>query len=1098
MRNAMIAASVILIGIAANLGLLSSGGEPQASPLTGGTTAAPKSTAKDKSPSDAAENNAPIMKLYEVDDPNNTYYQQGVESNICKASISKHSNGPDYCTEEEKNINERFWGELRNKNVEFVIATVPDPVETRLTVLFDRSIETILQTAAEECYTFDRFWVPWRKGPVTESDDPVKRLAAAQLEAARRSLPGILIFRQTDPSCRMGRSLAPQTEILNYTEPSLLAVFLVGETPNAGIHQDQFFRAVYYTAALGLRNKLRGILGPMFSGSFASMQRARSDAAIQLGDPDLKELKIYSGSATGKSVDGLEVLPMLSEDASYLEMVRKNLVGPVLVLNEESTTYGRNISAVTSELHDSYPRDISALRNAQQEMTRGSSPTLQNAQSQISFSLRDTESGFDSVPRFATTQTPVTQEAVMLHIAESIRRQGVKTVVVTSTNVLDSLFLTRFLRQADPDVRVVTFDSDLLFVHGTDSADYAGSLAVVNHPLNPEILRQDDDLRFPNHGLARFNSNISAGIHAALRSLLRGETLNKPDRWLTIIGRGVYWPVRVEIADPDKKFNFEASSPTRAGSVFYGLAGFLGLASAGLYFFAVTRGKKLIWCAELRPRKRGYHLIAGVAGIFALCAIGYPPAYLWLHGQKGWGGPALWIALAVTACFASTIHAFGGKAKRFWPLGIVIVAILFWKYAHPLALSSADPTEYFRAIRSADPTNGVSPNVPVIFFLFAIAWWAWCNKRRLMLAEDRDPGVEPIDEMPEGLFRSLSSILGQRVLGGHWAWGAGAAGLAITILLHSKLNTLESSVYNAAIVLLTGIVVGLVALSAFGLVEIWLLLRRLLRAFDSHPLRAAYKMLPPVGSWSPIWPEGRRITYVGLSRMVDTLDLLHVESPNYCPKLEPDTNRLRNHVRSITESILIGTVPDMGEVQKMRFTANFIVKKLCVVLNNSSWKKGALESMDKLRDRDKGAVKLDPDATAALLAAEAVAIRYVSLIRYAMLQIKNQMSVLSVGFVLSVIAINSYPFQGAGYLRWCITVGALLLGLIVIDIFIEMEKDATLNRLTDQDQGKVGRDFYLKVISAGVIPLLAAVGSHFPSAGRLLFSWLQPALSALR
>jgi hypothetical protein len=35
------------------------------------------------------------------------------------------------------------------------------------------------------------------------------------------------------------------------------------------------------------------------------------------------------------------------------------------------------------------------------------------------------------------------------------------------------------------------------------------------------------------------------------------------------------------------------------------------------------------------------------------------------------------------------------------------------------------------------------------------------------------------------------------------------------------------------------------------------------------------------------------------------------------------------------------------------------------------------------------------------------------------------------------------------------------------------------------------------VASYGALPLLALLASQFPSVGRLLFSWLEPALSAL-
>jgi hypothetical protein len=165
MRNAILVMGIVLIGVSANLGLLPMDAEPQGiAAASGSSTLAQLEKHGKKAPGndgDAEVNDNPIMTLYEVDDPNNVYYKDGVAADLCKNSKADGTSTfePKYCLTPEGRKPE-YWGKLRNENVDIVIAAVPDPVETRLTVLFDRSMEAILSAASENCYAFDRSWVP--------------------------------------------------------------------------------------------------------------------------------------------------------------------------------------------------------------------------------------------------------------------------------------------------------------------------------------------------------------------------------------------------------------------------------------------------------------------------------------------------------------------------------------------------------------------------------------------------------------------------------------------------------------------------------------------------------------------------------------------------------------------------------------------------------------------------------------------------------------------------------------------------------------------------------------------------------------------------
>src|ERR1700685_1363781 len=130
--------------------------------------------------------------------------------------------------------------------VKFLIALAPDPVHTELSLFFDRGIETIQQAAQEEGYDFDRATMPWDSSTHAESNDFQKRADEDATGAARESLPGLMIFRpalerlapQTDDPAD-----APQKKTDDSADAPLF-VFVVGETPTAGIHKNQFANAL--------------------------------------------------------------------------------------------------------------------------------------------------------------------------------------------------------------------------------------------------------------------------------------------------------------------------------------------------------------------------------------------------------------------------------------------------------------------------------------------------------------------------------------------------------------------------------------------------------------------------------------------------------------------------------------------------------------------------------------------------------------------------------------------------------------------------------------------------------------------------------------
>ena len=147
-----------------------------------------------------------------------------------------------------------------------VIAMVPDPLDSHAAYRFDETLEA-LQTGAQEAgYLFDRFALTWPK-PGSNPPSDKKDSKAGDF----RTIPSVLLFRSRSEPDRV------------------LVMFLVGETPTAGIHKMAMVSALQVSRALLAgqpiseeRSRLR-VIGPNFSGSVVSLRHADFCTYCQAG-----------------------------------------------------------------------------------------------------------------------------------------------------------------------------------------------------------------------------------------------------------------------------------------------------------------------------------------------------------------------------------------------------------------------------------------------------------------------------------------------------------------------------------------------------------------------------------------------------------------------------------------------------------------------------------------------------------------------------------------------------------------------------------------------------------------------------------------------
>ena len=481
-------------------------------------------------------------------------------------------------------------------NVSTLIATVPNPELTHLSLTFDRYIESITWALddgnlAQESYSFDSYWFPWHADPKAGTDQ--EQGTAAEKDRARRSdMPGILLFRR--------RQQSPDPAHL-HPEKDLLMVFLVGETPTDGINRAAFNQAWDYATNLEntplpiCRNVRKdskscvAILGPSFTGSLPSLKLLLDSRLANSPGP---ETFVISGAVTGED-PSTSTLPKDTHFCTTIETDRNrwkvftqvfedlskgsfwDANGDVsrhfALLGEDQTEYGNMVVDDTNLLTLRFPRGIARIRNSFEQLPGLAAPPRNAAYPDLPLVLRDT--GQDTLPTFSQQQSPVSQWGVLVELVATLRREGIRYVGIVATDPLDALFLSRAIRALAPNIRIVLFSADLLFARASDTWDLSGILAVTSYPL---ISRNQYYARAVRPRRAQFANDGAEGVYNACRRMLlpppetspispcsaiprnpdgndylldyappfaRPDHQHKPSVWLTILGRNEWWPI---------------------------------------------------------------------------------------------------------------------------------------------------------------------------------------------------------------------------------------------------------------------------------------------------------------------------------------------------------------------------------------------------------------------------------------------------------------------------------------------------------------------------------------------------------------------------
>ncbi|MBO9717874.1 MAG: hypothetical protein J7507_13970 [Pseudoxanthomonas sp.] len=403
------------------------------------------------------------------------------------------------------------------------VATVPDPVESRLARSFDIEVATLVRSFQFSGYVLQGHAMPWPAAGAAQDDDASPR--------PYRSTPGVLVFRHD--AWRDPDNAGPRTRYF--------VLYLVGESPTFGVQQLAFCRAVRQAAALDAGGPRPGrgdggaacmapspagtpasrrvaVLGPTFSGSLASIAAVARHAGLHLGLMSPSATVTSNHRIAEEDPDGHHSLryrtfalwdqqQQMSHLFAYLERVHGICPGDVAVLTEESA-FGQGSQEAHAQLageqaaaemlgeraacakrqqptYLQFPQNIASIRAEHATMERETARNPQLAPRRfLELDMRDAGSSLDLPPVYQPQLSTRSDELSLQQLMDTL---GIyvrpRAVMVVATDVRDRLFMLSVVRRAVPGAIPAALEGDHLLTHPDYRRANRGTLMVANGPM---------------------------------------------------------------------------------------------------------------------------------------------------------------------------------------------------------------------------------------------------------------------------------------------------------------------------------------------------------------------------------------------------------------------------------------------------------------------------------------------------------------------------------------------------------------------------------------------------------------------------------------
>ncbi len=481
-------------------------------------------------------------------------------------------------------------------------------------------------------------------------------------------------------------------------------------------------------------------------------------------------------------------------------------------------------------------------------------------------------------------------------------------------------------------------------------------------------------------------------------------------------------------------------------------------------------------------------------------------------------------------------------SEIFVPVAAVLVACF-------VALYGFGHTQTPFLYRYIHLTSGVSPLLPFLCLLAGGLWWAWfslnglalVDKRRPQLPNDEDlPTAAPPEHTAASVTRSrsrpLSEMSAEKLV--HVAqpaaldlrvYAPALAILGVTLLAFDRFHpllSLETGHFEWIYAVSLAIVTFALFCTLFRLLVIWQESHKILTYLDLFPLRRAFAELH--FAWQPIWRFGGgrwQDLYRLISRQLETLEHLKpllrkdngvaagvllrgieataqqqdelyqryaaLSSPGSKDPNAKEPGRsdyLMNQYQLLQKSIAYTCAAALTYLQPRWRDSEGLI--MCEVGSDDDTKGVTVVCGDKKDDSE--------PSLPTRLAERFVALVYLNFILTILLRMKTLAMTAGGLYVFLLLSVNSYPFEPKIALRSIAILMLILVVGVVGYVFAQIHRDSILSLVTQTKPGELGIAFWLRMGTFVALPLLSLLVSQFPALNNVVFSWLEPAVDALK
>jgi hypothetical protein len=1037
-----------------------------------------------------------------------------------------------------------------------IVATVADPLHTRLSLFLDNQLESIERAVQAAGWDFAGQWLPWMDRVDPSEGDISGRRKQRRFQREQENFPGILIFRSA-PERVAARPIFPAR---------VLFVLLVPETPTTGINGPAFFAAMNIANAARLASQRRnevGLLAPSFTGSFSSLtqllvawEKANSGGNVYK--------TVYGGSISGQSyADAFEDATKhefhsgIVDSAGYRRAFN-NVLSRYGIKNEQAaffrenaTGFSRGFSARGKEGEIPvyvFPRDIAHLRNAYQDAPATASRPAQQGTPRIDFSIRDPESGEDSIPIFSTVQTPLSQNSIVDSITTQLRRDGTRIVFIAATNPLDSLFLTQLVRRNSPGTRVLVGSPDVLFVAAAYREHLSGTLFLSSYPMflqGAEWLERDappkDRMKFPGPNFQGIY-NVTQLLVNDLGALFNEPDINNqklrlygygrlgddsryPGLWLLTVSRSGFLPL--DFPDTNVGQGLLASSPLphrptplpddappsnwfmtallTTAAIFVGCI----LLLACNVFGWLERPLWLVVTDRVRIR-----LMALFGACLSLSALMWILAFpYWravIAGDRGFGFTTLVTGIFTLAGFiAPPLSLFlvrrklaGQSPKSKWRqqdvvyAGNAVVLFLIVTVAWTVSCWGSTNAAFLFRFRALDLYSGASPAAPLIVLtvtflgISLIYYKRYTNsgKIRPLLPLARVSNWPELHE-PKRLGEAIENAImapGQLPLRDWWI-RLGICGFFVFICATALAYggpVNAFEVWHYNWALWTALVV-LVFCLATGCYDLVRIWTNLSRLIDRIDLLALNSELDRVSKeWSP-----QPIWSFGrsVSREVLTRQMLEELREREGALSAEERTKTR---QQLSDSAFANLMDGDKSPEHLTFRQQFEEDSANIAAAILEQDLQPVWSAPENNEQKKAEKFLKHSRGFVML----VLSRYFI---YVVQQVRRIALCISLDLLMLILLFHSYDPQSPMVTSRFLAVLFASVGVIIFQVFAALERNHTLSRIARTNPGELSGAFWLHLIAIGGLPFLGLLAHLFPPISDFLFSWVAPNLQAM-